>query len=191
MVAAGRDGDFIARNEKLTDVLKSQPGFQGYFLLNSLGYLHNYVRLILWESREVQQAALQSPAYLSFTQANPPGELDTESAPDRDYEVVLEIAGPGQPGVVNLNDFIVDVEGAVPAFVESRKVYWGAAKENDPRFVRRLLLRQLGSVNIFVGFTLHTEFAPTDDARSWGPPARDNFTTLPFTAERYEIVLQV
>ena len=68
--------------------------------------------------------------------------------------MVLEIGGGGQPGVVNLNDFIVDVDGAVPAFIESRRVYWEGAKEGDPLFSRRLLLRELGSFNRFVGFTL-------------------------------------
>ena len=76
--------------------------------------------------------------------------------------------------------------------MDSRKEYWEAAKASDPRFVRRLLLHQLGSANKFVGFTLATKFAPLGEpVGSWMLPARGNFTTLQFDVERYEIVLQV
>ncbi len=191
MVPVWRVGDYMAWNEKIIDILKSQPGFQGYLTLNSFGYLDKYSRLALWDSREAWRAAFQSPALESFARANPTSDLVTESAPALGYEVVLDIPGTRRPGVVNLNDFTIDVDGAVPAFVESRRVYWEGAKEGDPRFARRLLLRQLGSDNKFVGLTLHTEFAPPGErAGSWRPPARSNFTTLPFTAEQYEIVLQ-
>lgn len=192
MVPVGRVGDYLEWNQKIIDIFQSQPGFQGYFTLSSLGYLDKYSRLVLWDSREAWRAAIQSPELESFAKANPSSDLMTESAPAMAYDVVLEIPGSGRPGVVNLNDFIVDVEGAIPAFVESRRVYWEGAKEGDPRFVRRLLLSQIGSENNFVGFTLHTKFAPPEEPPgSWRPPARSNFTTLPFTAERFEIVLQI
>ena len=192
MVPVGRVGEYMAWNEKIIGILQAQPGLQGYFTLNSLGYLDKYTRLALWDSREAWRAGLRSPALESFVKANPTGDFIAESAPAMGYEVVLDIAGPGQAGVVNLNDFTVDVQGAIPAFVDSREVYWEGAKAGDPRFVRRLLLRQLGFDNKFVGFTLHTEFAPPGEpAGSWRPPSRNNFTTLPFTAERYEIVLQI
>ncbi len=191
MVPVGRVGDYMEWNEKVVDILKSQPGFQGYLTLSSLGYLDKYSRLSIWDSREAWRAAALSPALESFAKANPTNDLMTESAPALGYEVVFEITGTRRAGVVNLNDFIVDVAGAVPAFVESRRVYWEGAKDGDPRFARRLLLRQLGYENRFVGVTLHTEFAPFGErTESWRPPARSNFTTLPFTAEQYEIVLQ-
>ena len=192
MVPVGRVGDYLAWNEKIIGILQSQPGLEGYFTLNSLGYPDKYTCLVLWESREAWRAAVRSPALGSFAKTNPTSDFIAESAPAMAYEVVLDIVGPGHAGVVNLNDFTVDVQGAIPAFVESRRVYWEGAKAGDPRFVRRLLLRQLGTDNRFVGFTLHTEFAPPDEpAGSWRPTSRSNFTTLPFTAERYDIVLQV
>ena len=191
MVLAGRVGDFVARSEKSINIFKSLPGFQGYFLLHSLGYLQKNVRLALWESREAGQAALpQSPALQTFTQANPVRELITESAPAQGYEVVLDIAGSGQAGVVTLNDWTIDVAGAVPAFVNSRNENWELAKKNNLRFVRNRLLHHLGSPNKFVAFNLATELAPFGEAPA-AQRARSNFTTLPPGAERYEIVLQV
>ena len=82
--------------------------------------------------------------------------------------------------------------GAVPAFVDSRKGYWEEAKAGDPRFVRRILLHQLGSASKFVGLRLDTEFVPLGEPPGPGvPPPRSNFTTLPYDAERYEVVLQI
>ncbi|MDE2861050.1 MAG: antibiotic biosynthesis monooxygenase [Chloroflexota bacterium] len=185
-------GDYLAWSERVSEFLQAQPGFQGSFILNSLAHLDKYTSLTLWDSRQAWRAAIQSTALVSFLKANSTTGMFTANGSGLGYEVVLEIDGPGRAGVVNLNDFIVDVDGAVPAFIESRRVYWEGAREGDPRFVRRLLLRELGSFNRFVGFTLHTEFAPPGErGGSWRPPARSNFTTLPFTAEQFEIVLQV
>ena len=192
IVPEGSVGDYLAWNENVSSILQSQLGFQGYLTLNSLTHLDKYSRLVLWDSRDDWRVALLVPALVSFLKANPAEGIFTESGSGLGYEVVFEIDGPGYAGVVNLNDFIVDVDGAVPAFIESRRVYWEGAKAGDPRFVRRLLLRELGSDHRFVGFTLHTEFAPPGErGGSWRPPARSNFTTLPFTAEQFEIVLQV
>ena len=192
IVPEGRVGDYLAWNERLNEVMLALPGFKGCFTLNSLVLLDKYSRLALWDSRDDWRAALLAPALVSFLKDNPTSGIFTETDSGLGYEVVFEIDGPGRAGVVNLNDFIVDVDGAVPAFIESRRVYWEGAKEGDPRFVRRLLLRELGSDHRFVGFTLHTDFAPPGErGGSWRPPARSNFTTLPFTAEQFEIVLQV
>ncbi len=192
IVHEGKAGDYLAWNRSASEVLLTQSGFREYFTINSLGRLDMYTRLILWDSWQSWRAALQSPAFVSFLNDNPTSAIFTETGSGMGYEVVFEIGGGGQAGVVNLNDFIIDVDGAVPAFIESRRVYWEGAKEGDPLFSRRLLLRELGSFNRFVGFTLHTEFAPPGErGGSWRPPARSNFTTLPFTAEQFEIVLQV
>ena len=115
--------------------------------------MDKYTRLVLWDSRDDWRVALLAPALVSFLNDNPAEGIFTETGIGLGYEVVFEIDGPGYAGVVNLNDFIVDVDGAVPAFIESRRVYWEGAKEGDPRFVRRLLLRARGGPQVPSRFT--------------------------------------
>ena len=141
IVPVGNIGDYLAWSASVSEILQAQPGFQGSFILNSLAQLDKYTSLTLWDSRQAWRAAIQSTALVGFLKANSTTGMFTANGSGLGYDVVFEIGGGGQAGVVNLNDFIVDVDGAVPAFIESRRVYWEGAREGDPLFSRRLLLR--------------------------------------------------
>ena len=47
IVPEGSVGDYLAWNERVSNILQSQPGFQGCFTLNSLAHLDKYTRLVL------------------------------------------------------------------------------------------------------------------------------------------------
>ena len=132
IVPEGSVGDYLAWNEHVSEVLLAEPGFQGYFTLNSLGQLDRYSRLVLWDSREAWRAATRTAAFESFVRDNPTADLFAETGSGRGYDVVLEVDGPRRAGVVNLNDFIVDVDGAVPAFIESSPGVLGGRQGRRP-----------------------------------------------------------
>jgi heme-degrading monooxygenase HmoA len=202
MVAPGKARAWEAFWAKVSELGKAQQGFQAGMLLNSLSYPAKYVSLTLWESREAGRAFAKSEAFSALFQATSVQELATLGRPQEAYEVLMRVAGEGQPAYAGLVDWTLDPQpDNAASFERTRKEIFELRKQYVPGFVANGLGRLLGHQYRYQV----VQFYSTMDALSSAvlgsqipqiqalieAHPNSKFASTPVSGDRYEVVRQV
>lgn len=153
MTVAGRAADYEARQARLQDFVKTQPGFQAGVLSNSLGNPGKYSGLTRWESREAARNYRMSEAFKTFRQANPLEGLSTPVRPMEAYEVIHAVGAPraGLRGFSTTAEWTITPGGANgEAFQRTRKDLIDLRHKHSKGIVLSRLFRFLGNRNRYV-----------------------------------------
>lgn len=147
-VVGGRVRDFLAREQRLLTLARTQPGFQTAVVLNSLGYTGKYVRLIRWDNRALQRAWVRSDAISNFVQTDPGTDLYvTGSRPGEAYDSILDVDSEASPAtIVGLVDWTLKPDAATAeAWIANRKALFELGQRHGRGFVSAGIRRFLGS----------------------------------------------
>ncbi len=193
-VAAHRIAEFEALHERLFDVSRAHPGFQGGVLLSSLSNPLGYTRISVWDDLNAVKAFWKGQAFREFVQQNPDDGMSTFTRPLEAYELLETVRDPGQPTYVALVERTIQ-PSMLDAFVESRKEFFKLQRTQGRGAVTSALSRLAGSLNKTVVYLSYlrpedaTAFFSSGAYREWAAKHGNAYDAAPPTVEGHAAVL--
>ena len=102
-VRANRIGDFEALQERLFNLSRNQPGFQGGALLCSQSHPLIYSRISVWDDMSAVKAFWKGEVFRDFVE-HVPDDISTFTRPMECYELIETVRDPGTPAVVVMGE---------------------------------------------------------------------------------------
>jgi heme-degrading monooxygenase HmoA len=194
-VTAGRADEFEAAAKALFDLLAQTPGWQGGVLLNNAGYPARFTLGSNWDERATSRAFTRSQPFKDLIREHPLDGIALPSRPAEAYELIDQIAEPGQAGASMAVRWTID-QGKTAAFEESRRALFAARKQFGRGVVRSALYRFLGDPRRYIVYHSALEradlqaFFASPEAAAWQQQyGQEQYTSTPTEIDLFEVVL--
>ena len=149
-VRASRIAEFEALQERLFNLCRNQPGYQGGALLCSQSHPLIYSRISVWDDVGAVKAFWKGDAFRDFVE-HAPDDVSTFTRPMECYELIETVRDSGTPAVVAMAERTIRL-GTLNDFVASRQELFKLQRSEGRGAVTSAVSRLAGSLTKTVAY---------------------------------------